>query len=91
MQELKFSHIEQQIYRIEMYQRGCPILDNSGKTTIIESGSLVQNYTECSECHCDYEGNLYCKPIGCPFLNCAYPLTPLPGQCCPQCGKRVII
>ncbi|CAK5083618.1 unnamed protein product [Meloidogyne enterolobii] len=88
--DLKFSQIEQQIYRIEMYQRGCPILDNSGKTTIIASGSLVQNYTECSECHCDYEGNLYCKPIGCPFLNCAYPLTPLHGQCCPQCGKRCL-
>nr|CAD2147540.1 unnamed protein product [Meloidogyne enterolobii] len=87
---LKFSQIEQQIYQIEMHQRGCPILDNSGKTTIIASGSLVQNYTECSECHCDYEGNLYCKSIGCPFLNCAYPLPPLPGQCCPQCGKRCL-
>uniref|UniRef100_A0A1I8BBI8 VWFC domain-containing protein n=1 Tax=Meloidogyne hapla TaxID=6305 RepID=A0A1I8BBI8_MELHA len=87
---IRFSQFEERLYRMEMHQHGCPILDESGRTTFIQSGSLIQNFTKCNECQCDYEGNLYCKQIGCPFLNCSYPLKPLPGQCCPRCGKRCL-
>ncbi|KAF7633483.1 VWFC domain-containing protein [Meloidogyne graminicola] len=87
---IQLARFEKRINRLEKYQRGCPVSDSNGRTTVIPSGSRIQNHTECSECQCDYEGNLYCKPIGCPALNCKHPIKTVHGQCCPSCGKRCL-